>query len=58
LAIGLIKGNRMDFVLEKATELGVKSIQPLLLDRCVKKKLNMDRANRIVITAAKQSGRS
>ena len=33
LAIGLIKGNRMDFVLEKATELGVKSIQPLLLDR-------------------------
>jgi len=58
LAIGLIKGNRMDFVLEKATELGVKSIQPLLLDRCVKTKLNMDRANRIVITAAKQSGRS
>ena len=58
LAIGLIKGNRMDFVLEKATELGVKSIQPLLLDRCVKKKLNMDRANRIVITAAKESGRS
>ena len=58
LAIGLIKGNRMDFVLEKATELGVKSIQPLLLERCVKTKLNMDRANRIVITAAKQSGRS
>ncbi|MBC8345073.1 MAG: 16S rRNA (uracil(1498)-N(3))-methyltransferase [Candidatus Marinimicrobia bacterium] len=58
LAIGLIKGNRMDFVLEKGTELGVKSIQPLLLDRCVKNKLNMDRANRIVISAAKQSGRS
>ena len=40
LIIGLIKGKRMDLLLEKATELGVKSIQPLLLDRCIKTKLN------------------
>ncbi|MGY8780980.1 MAG: RsmE family RNA methyltransferase [Fidelibacterota bacterium] len=58
LAIGLIKGNRMDMVLEKATELGVHSIHPLILDRCVKTKLNMERANRIVASAAKQAGRS
>ncbi|MBT3478821.1 MAG: 16S rRNA (uracil(1498)-N(3))-methyltransferase [Candidatus Marinimicrobia bacterium] len=58
LAIGLIKGSRMDMVLEKVTEMGVHSIQPLFLDRCVKNKLNMDRANRIVISAAKQAGRS
>ena len=58
LAIGLIKGNRMDMVLEKATELGAKSIQPLLLDRCVKNKLNLERAERIIISAAKQAGRS
>ena len=57
IAIGLIKGNRMDLVLEKVTELGVKSIQPILLDRCVKNKLNMERGNRIVVSAAKQSGR-
>ena len=31
LIIGLIKGRRMDMVFEKATELGVKSIQPLSL---------------------------
>ena len=54
----LIKGSRMDMVLEKATELGVKSIQPILFDRCVKNKLNLDRAKRIVQSAAKQAGRS
>ncbi len=58
LVIGLIKGNRMDMVLEKATELGVKSIHPILGDRSVKNKLNMDRAQRIVVSAAKQAGRS
>ena len=58
LVMGLVKGNRMDMVIEKSTELGVKSIQPLLLERQVKNKLNMDRAGRIVISASKQAGRS
>lgn len=58
LVIGLIKGNRMDMVIEKATELGVKSIHPILADRSVKNKLNMERAQRIVISACKQAGRS
>ena len=42
LVIGLVKGSRMDIVIEKATELGVKSIQPVIFDRCIKKKLNID----------------
>ena len=58
LIIGLIKGHRMDIILEKATELGVKTIQPLLMDHCVKTKLNRDRAEKIIIAAAKQTGRS
>ena len=58
LIIGLIKGSRMDMVFEKATELGVKSIQPLLFDHCIKNKLNLKRAERIIVSAAKQSGRS
>ena len=58
LVIGLIKGSRMDMVMEKATELGVKSIHPILADRSVKNKLNMERAQRIIISAAKQAGRS
>lgn len=58
LVMGMIKGSRMDMVLEKATELGVKSIQPILADRSIKNKLNIERARRIVISAAKQAGRS
>ena len=38
LVIGMIKGSRMDMIIEKATELGVKSIQPIMFDRCIKKK--------------------
>jgi len=58
LIIGLIKGSRMDMVFEKATELGVKSIQPVLFDHCIKNKLNLKRAERIIVSAAKQAGRS
>ena len=58
LIIGLIKGSRMDMAFEKATELGVKSIQPVLFDHCIKNKLNLKRAERIVVSAAKQAGRS
>jgi len=58
LVIGLVKGSRMDIVIEKATELGVKSIQPVIFDRCIKKKLNIDRSERIIQSSAKQTGRS
>ncbi len=33
LAIGISRGERMDFVLQKSTELGVHSIQPLFCER-------------------------
>ncbi len=58
LVVGLVKGSRMDFIIEKATELGAKSIQPIIFKRCIKKKLNIERAQKIIQSAAKQSGRS
>lgn len=58
LAVGLIKRNRFEWLLEKAVECGAASITPLMLDRCVKKSLNMVRSQKIVRTAAKQCGRS
>lgn len=58
IAVGLIKRNRFEWLLEKAVECGAVSITPLLLDRCVKKSLNMNRSQKIVLTAAKQCGRS
>jgi len=58
LAVGLIKKDRFEWLLEKAVECGAKSITPLLLDRCVKRSLNLERSQKIVRTAAKQCGRS
>ena len=34
LGLGLSRGERMDYALQKATELGVASITPLVLSRC------------------------
>lgn len=58
LAIGLIKKDRFELALEKVTELGVQSITPLLLDRCIKRSINMERSQKRVVTAAKQCQRS
>ena len=58
LALGLIKGKRMEIAIEKSVEFGVKSIQPILFDRSIKKSLNIQRLSSIVISAAKQCGRS
>jgi 16S rRNA (uracil1498-N3)-methyltransferase len=58
LVIGMVKGSRMDIIFEKATELGVKSIQPIIFERCIKKKINLERVQRIIESASKQSGRS
>ena len=58
LAVGLFKKDRFEWLLEKAVECGALSITPLLLDRCLKKTLNLERSQKIVRTAAKQCGRS
>ena len=58
LALGLIKGKRMEIAIEKSVEFGVKSIHPILFDRCIKKSLNIQRLSNIVTSAAKQCGRS
>ena len=63
LIIGISRGERMDLVLQKATELGVTHITPCLTQRCVVKLDNKKRANRmthwrrIIISACEQSGR-
>jgi len=58
LASALIKRDRFELMLEKATELGVNEIQPLILERCVKKTMNFERSQKIVISSAKQCYRS
>jgi 16S rRNA (uracil1498-N3)-methyltransferase len=58
LCAGLLKKDRFDLILEKATELGVGRIQPLITRRCVADKLNLERARAITTEAAEQCART
>ncbi len=64
LAQGIAKGDKMDLVVQKATELGVARVVPLQLERCVVRldaARGADRAKRwqrIADEAARQSGRA
>lgn len=64
LAIGISRGERMDYALQKSVELGVQSITPLITERTVVQ-LKGDRITQrtahwqgIVASACEQSGRS
>ena len=63
LACALSKGRKLDFVIEKATELGVSKIIPFEAERSVlklagKEQARMQRWKRVSVSAAKQCGRN
>jgi 16S rRNA (uracil1498-N3)-methyltransferase len=64
LALGLTKGEKTDFVIEKATELGVQTLVPFTSSYTVPKlndrkiETRTERWQRIALSAAKQSGRT
>jgi len=58
LCAALLKKPNFDLVIEKATELGVRRIQPVLTRRCVADKLNLERARTIMVEAAEQCART
>jgi 16S rRNA (uracil1498-N3)-methyltransferase len=58
LVPALLKGPRMDVVIEKATELGVCRIAPMVTARCVAARGHVARWRRIALAAAKQCGRT
>ncbi len=47
--------NRMEWFLEKATEIGISEITPLLCSRSERKVIKNERMNKIILAAAKQS---
>jgi len=57
LAFSPIKSNYQNFMIQKATELGVTKFLPIIFDRTVVRKINKDRLEKIVIEASEQSNR-
>ena len=55
LAICLVKKNPMETILQKATELGVSRIIPIISERTEVKELNYERAQKVVIESTEQS---
>jgi 16S rRNA (uracil1498-N3)-methyltransferase len=64
LGLGISRGDRMDWSVQKAVELGVTQISPLFTERCVsrmdedKKQQRSQHWQQIIHHAAEQSGRS
>ncbi len=57
LCAGIVKKDTFEWIVEKATELGVTDIIPVMAERSEKKSLNEDRLKKIAIEASEQSGR-
>ena len=57
LAFSPIKSNYQNFMIQKATELGVTKFIPIIFDRTVVRKINNERLEKIVIEASEQSNR-
>lgn len=53
----VLKKDKNDWILQKATELGVHKFIPVIASRSEKLGINMDRANKIIKEAAEQCGR-
>ncbi len=58
LCWSLLKKDKNDWVLQKGTELGVRHFIPILAEKSEKTGFNIERAERIVIEASEQCGRS
>lgn len=58
LFVSLVKKDNFEWIVQKATELGVSHIIPIISERTEKKDINVDRAKKIIIEAAEQSGRA
>jgi 16S rRNA (uracil1498-N3)-methyltransferase len=57
LAFSPIKSNYFNFMIQKATELGVTKFLPIIFDRTVVRKINKERLEKVIIEATEQSNR-
>ena len=57
LAFSPIKSSYQNFMIQKATELGVTKFLPIIFNRTIVRKINKERLEKIVIEASEQSNR-
>ena len=57
LAFSPIKSNYFNFMIQKATELGVTKFLPVIFERTIVRKINKERLEKVVVEAAEQSNR-
>ena len=57
LAFSPIKSNYFNFMIQKATELGVTKFLPVIFERTIVRKVNKERLEKVIIEAAEQSNR-
>ena len=57
LAFSPIKSNYFNFMIQKATELGVTKFIPIIFDRTIVRKINKERLEKVIIEASEQSNR-
>ena len=57
LAFSPIKSNYQNFMIQKATELGITKFIPIIFDRTIVRKINKSRLEKIIIEASEQSNR-
>ena len=57
LAFSPIKSNYFNFMIQKATELGVTKFLPIIFERTIVRKINKERLKKVIIEAAEQSNR-
>ncbi|MFM7673146.1 MAG: RsmE family RNA methyltransferase [Candidatus Fonsibacter sp.] len=56
LIFSLIKNTKLDFLIQKCTEIGVKQFIPVITDRSISKSINKARLFKIIKETAEQSG--
>ena len=57
LAFAPLKQNQLNFMIQKATELGIQKFIPLVCERSIVKNINAERIKKIIIESSEQSNR-
>lgn len=58
LYAAILKNSKLDYVIQKAVELGVTNFYPFISQRCAETKFNIERARTIALESAQQCGSS